>query len=438
MNSADVARVRVVILNYDGGDLTMACLRSVLATQWSASALEIVLVDNASRDGIADKVERELPTVRVMRSDRNRGFAGGNNLALRDLDAVDFVALVNNDATVGPDWLAPLVAALEKDHRVGAACPKILLTGRYHDLHLSTPAASARFGDGRRRGVRIHDHEAPAGARGRVHRAAGFWGPEAGRDEPYEWTADSFRLLVPDGRGPLRLRIASDDPKPLTIVSGAEQVLVPLVAGTQWYDVALTGPAVDVVNNAGSDLLPNGYVADRGWLAVDGPPYDTEADVFAWCGAAVLLRPDYLRDVGLFDERLFLYYEDVELAWRGQARGWRFRYVPASVVRHEHSATATSGSALARYYNERNRLLVLLRHAPVGLALTAPLRFLASTASYARRDLLAARDEHSRRSLRLVTERLRAFAGFVKLAPAMARDRVRDRSAGRSAPSRSR
>ena len=50
--------------------------------------------------------------------------------------------------------------------------------------------------------------------------------------------------------------------------------------------------------------------------------------MFAWCGGGVLLRPRYLADVGLFDERFFLYYEDTDLSWRGRSRGWRYRYVP--------------------------------------------------------------------------------------------------------------
>ena len=56
--------------------------------------------------------------------------------------------------------------------------------------------------------------------------------------------------------------------------------------------------------------------------------YAEPADVFAWCGGAVLLRSDYLADVGLLDERFFLYYEDTDLSWRGRARGWRYRFVP--------------------------------------------------------------------------------------------------------------
>ena len=50
--------------------------------------------------------------------------------------------------------------------------------------------------------------------------------------------------------------------------------------------------------------------------------------MFAWCGGAVLLRPTYLDEVGLFDERLFLYYEDTDLSWRGQLAAGATRTCP--------------------------------------------------------------------------------------------------------------
>ena len=131
-------RLRLVILNFNGYDLTLRALTALRGMSWPRDALEIVLVDNASSDGVVELVEREFPEVRIVRSEENRGFAGGNNLALRDLDGVDLVALVNNDVTVSPDWLHPLVEALRADPGLGAASPKMLLEGRYRRLDLAT------------------------------------------------------------------------------------------------------------------------------------------------------------------------------------------------------------------------------------------------------------------------------------------------------------
>jgi GT2 family glycosyltransferase len=72
-----------------------------------------------------------------------------------------------------------------------------------------------------------------------------------------------------------------------------------------------------------------------------------------------------LDDVGLFDERLWMYCEDVDLSFRAQLRGWRCRYVPAARVYHRVSATG--GGPLASYYCGRNFLYVLLRNLPAPL-----------------------------------------------------------------------
>jgi GT2 family glycosyltransferase len=86
----------------------------------------------------------------------------------------------------------------------------------------------------------------------------------------------------------------------------------------------------------------------------------------------VLLRRRYLEEVGRFDERLFMYAEDAELSWRGARRGWRYRYVPSSVVRHEHRGSS-GGERTPRldYLNRRNRLVVVTRHAGLRGAVTA-------------------------------------------------------------------
>ncbi len=132
--------------------------------------------------------------------------------------------------------------------------------------------------------------------------------------------------------------------KRVQISSGDARTTIDLRPGRHRYEVALGGAGFDLVNNVGSVLLPNHYAADRGWLEPDDGQYDRPDDIFAWSGGAVLLRKDYLRDGGVFDERLFLYYEDLELSWRGRERGWRYRYVPESTVRHVHAATAMQDS----------------------------------------------------------------------------------------------
>jgi GT2 family glycosyltransferase len=135
-----------------------------------------------------------------------------------------------------------------------------------------------------------------------------------------------------------------------------------------------------MINNVRLELTSNWYGSDGGCIERDESQFDQPADVLALCGAAVLLGPSYLDDAGLFDERIFLYDEDLELLWRGRERGWRYRYAPEGVVRHVHSATSVEGSTLSHHYNERNRSLGLARRAPLRVGRTI-LRYILITVS---------------------------------------------------------
>ena len=119
-------RVRVVVLNYDGGEMTLRCLDALRRLDYPADRVEVVMVDNGSIDGIVDRVRVEYPEVRVEEPLANLGFAGGCNLGIGDPAAgsYDYVALVNNDAVPEPGWLRPLLDALEADPGLGAASSK--------------------------------------------------------------------------------------------------------------------------------------------------------------------------------------------------------------------------------------------------------------------------------------------------------------------------
>jgi GT2 family glycosyltransferase len=121
----------------------------------------------------------------------------------------------------------------------------------------------------------------------------------------------------------------------------------------------------DVLNGAGDVYYRDGTPNSRGVWETDHSQYDTPEYVFGASGGAAAYRRSMLADVGLFDERLFMYCEDVDLSFRAQLRGYRCRYVPTARVYHRLSATG--GGALASYYCGRNFVRVVLQNAPAGL-----------------------------------------------------------------------
>jgi len=119
------------------------------------------------------------------------------------------------------------------------------------------------------------------------------------------------------------------------------------------------------INSAGLQLLRDGRGVDCGFRQTDIGQFECEREVFAGCGAALAVRRDHFNDV--LDGSLFLYYEDLDAAWKRHANGLATWYAPRSLVRH--AVGAAEHSPVHRFYVERNRVLTAVRHADLPLAL---------------------------------------------------------------------
>jgi GT2 family glycosyltransferase len=95
---------------------------------------EVIVVDNGSTDGSLALLERGYPEVRALALGENRGFAGACNAGMRAASG-DFVALLNNDTEVDPQWLAEVVAAFERHPEAGLIASKMLLFDRRDTFH---------------------------------------------------------------------------------------------------------------------------------------------------------------------------------------------------------------------------------------------------------------------------------------------------------------
>lgn len=246
----DDGLLTVLIVNYNGARHLRPCLDALAAQTVPRHRFEVVLVDNASRDESVRLVESEYPWVRVVRSQRNDGFAGGNNAGLPYCRG-RWLVLLNNDTVADPHWLAELAAE------------------------------------------------------------------------------------VRPGRAVASKLVFAHDP------------------GT--------------VNSAGLQLLRDGRGTDRGFRHPDRGQFEAPADVFAGCGAAVVIDRQTLAGP-LFPPDYFVYYEDLDTLWRQGLDGRQARYVPRSLVRHVHGGTAGDETPLFRFHNERNRVLTTLRNGDPFLA----------------------------------------------------------------------
>ena len=117
-----MARLSVVILNWNGRKHLERYLPSVV--EHTTGEAEVVVADNGSTDDSLAWLRLNYPDIRVVRLDRNYGFAGGYNRALSEIDS-EYYLLLNSDVEVTAGWWQPLVEVLDSESDVAVVAPKL-------------------------------------------------------------------------------------------------------------------------------------------------------------------------------------------------------------------------------------------------------------------------------------------------------------------------
>jgi GT2 family glycosyltransferase len=256
----EVTNVGVVLLNWNGAEFTIPCIESLYAGRMRPC--RIVVVDNGSVDGSAEKIRARFPLVELIRNPENLGAAAGRNVGIRPIvtGGVDAVLLLDNDTVVARDCLEAMVAELNSEPEVAVATGKIML---------------------------------------------------------------------------------ADPPDRIWY------------AGADWHYAPFRPP-------------------HDGQNSVDTGLFDTKRDVGFAPTCCMLVRCEAFRQVGLFCERYWVYWEDAEWCLRAQRAGLRMRYVPDAVLWHKVSgsfrkntlgASRGTASASAHYLITRNRLVTIRKYA---------------------------------------------------------------------------
>lgn len=134
----------------------------------------------------------------------------------------------------------------------------------------------------------------------------------------------------------------------------------------------------EIINTAGIMLRRNRTwpMIERGINEKDHGQYNKKELVDGFSGVSVLLHKKMLDEVGLFDEKFFMYFEDVDLSWRAKKKGWKFMYAPSAIVYHHHSATTKKIPNLFNYYVSRNRLFVVTKNGSIFLLILTFIDFI--------------------------------------------------------------
>jgi len=122
------------------------------------------------------------------------------------------------------------------------------------------------------------------------------------------------------------------------------------------------------IDTAGDGYSLCGAPFKRGHLE-NRDKYNKEEEVFGACAAATIYRKSMLNDIGLLDEDFFMGFEDSDLSFRAQLKGYKCLYVPTAIVFHRVSATIGKLSNRQVYYGQRNVEYVYIKNMPTGLIL---------------------------------------------------------------------
>lgn len=117
-------KVAVVILNWNGEKFLQKFLPSVVGNTIALN-INVIIADNGSTDGSIAFIESNFPNIQIIKFNKNRGFASGYNLALKQIEA-EYYVLLNSDVEVPQGWLNPLIDFMDNNPTVAACMPKIL------------------------------------------------------------------------------------------------------------------------------------------------------------------------------------------------------------------------------------------------------------------------------------------------------------------------
>ena len=121
--------ISIITINFNGLSDTCALMETIPFND----NLEVIVVDNASQNQEADTISKRFPQVKVIKSEKNLGFAGGNNLGIRAAKG-KYIFLINNDTIFKNFNIQALIKKLESSPKIAIVCPKIRFAWGSHPI----------------------------------------------------------------------------------------------------------------------------------------------------------------------------------------------------------------------------------------------------------------------------------------------------------------
>ena len=383
MSQEDDPLISIITVNWNGKKYLADLFQSLSSLNYPSHRLQVIMVDNASTDGSAAYVRKRFPHVEIAALQENRGYAGGNNEGLRRARG-RYIALINNDCTVDPDWLAEMLSIFRRssdDAMIGAVGPKVVFYWPYLSVQLLSSSissgAAGRSGkrNNRRLGIKVQEARVRQGSGWswqEIKYIDGFYMPQTDeKGRVSRWTQGNAVMAVPVFNNEkdtyLEFKACSQvSPNNLKVIIG-EEIVAEMKLGRRTKNIKLRIPRDlyihkrDVINSCGVKINRSFYSRDRGFMTFDYGQYNRVEEIFALSGSSFMVDRAMLDETGLFDPYFFTYYEDIDLFWRARLKGWKHFFTPNALVRHHHCGSGREWSYDFTYHVLRNRLLMIFK-----------------------------------------------------------------------------
>jgi GT2 family glycosyltransferase len=412
MGDTSLPFVSIITVNFNGIFFLKTLFDSIAGLDYPREKLQVIMVDNGSTDGSVSYVKNNCPLVEILEINKNLGFAGGNNAGAKAAKG-DYIAFINNDCVVEKDWLLSLINTLkEKENeniKIGGAGSKVLFYFKYLPLKISINSFSQNNSlnedkDGCQalvKGFKINVNDDESGKSDladcgsykknlygfanksfkyltgfydsgrdadkniirKIKNDAVVWVPVADMDKDME-----LEMMVSFIKPGMNLKISLENENIFNFGEVREfSSFNKSLDELNFMKVIIRIPSEkykhsrSIINSCGSMINKVFYAREINYECVDDGSVVKPFEVFALPGSSFIINKKLADETGLFDEKFFTYYEDIDLFWRAVLKGWRFFAVPESVSRHFHCGSGEEWSHSFTYHVLRNRLLMIYR-----------------------------------------------------------------------------
>lgn len=356
----------VIVLNYFGERVLESTVNSLLNLNFPKNEMEIIIVDNASKDKSRKIINRIISKnkklIKKVFLNENLGFSKGNNQGIK-IAKGKYVILLNNDCIVDKNWLTELYKTAESDKNIFSVGSKILIYPTY--TLLTIPLLES---------VLLHKCYLTKS------KILSF-SKEKELNIPFEFLGTHINCEIPfDAKNDTKVNYnliflnksnVSVDKiiqfyKSLNIIE-YKILKRKYISLTCQINTKNIQNKYNKIQNAGSIVFQDGYGRDIGANVKyqiqnyenDKGQHETTKEVYSTCGAAVLYNKNIIDKIGYLDESFFMYYEDTEISERARILGYKNIYCHKAIVRHLHALSSKEWSPFFIFNVEKGRLLHL-------------------------------------------------------------------------------